>query len=198
MKKSLKSTPPRSRPIGGIRTSLTSEVTIVPNAAPMITPTARSTTLPRMTNVLNSLSMGLSPVRAARARGAPSWPTRSAHTLQWAPGGARGAALQNAGELPDSLPVGPPDRFPGILLAPYERRHDARLCRPGRRGAAAHGLHLGSPGYRVEEAGRHVPGRVPGRGRMRPEGVRDRTGAGSDSRRTARRWSHCGSGVAAG
>src|SRR2546430_672527 len=91
MKKSLKSTPPRSRPIGGIRTSLTSEVTILPNAAPMITPTARSTTLPRMMNVLNSLSMGLSPVRAARARGAPSWPTRSAHTLQRAPGGARGA-----------------------------------------------------------------------------------------------------------
>src|SRR5262245_42888039 len=42
-------------------TSLTSEVTIVPNAAPMMTPTARSTTLPRMMNVLNSLSMGFSP-----------------------------------------------------------------------------------------------------------------------------------------
>src|SRR5947207_527173 len=56
MKKSLKSTPPRSRPIGGIRTSLTSEETILPNAAPMITPTARSTTLPRMANSLNSFS----------------------------------------------------------------------------------------------------------------------------------------------
>src|SRR4029453_3555701 len=32
MKRSLKSTPPRSRPIGGIRMSLTSEVTMVPNA----------------------------------------------------------------------------------------------------------------------------------------------------------------------
>src|SRR5882724_7427209 len=59
MKKSLKSTPPRSRPIGGITTSFTSEVTMPPNAAPMITPIARSTTLPRMMNVLNSLSMGL-------------------------------------------------------------------------------------------------------------------------------------------
>src|SRR5262245_35999161 len=68
MNRSLKSTPPRSRPIGGIRISLTSEVTMVPKAAPMITPTARSTTLPRMMNVLNSFSMApLLPRGAMRA-----------------------------------------------------------------------------------------------------------------------------------
>ena len=48
------------RPIGGIKTSLTSEVTMAPKLAPMITPTARSTTLPRMMNVLNALNMGRS------------------------------------------------------------------------------------------------------------------------------------------
>src|ERR1700733_12082596 len=37
--------------------SPTSELTIAPKAAPMITPTARSTTLPRIANFLNSSSM---------------------------------------------------------------------------------------------------------------------------------------------
>src|SRR5215831_10716482 len=82
MKNSLKSTPPRTRPIGGIRTSLTSEVTIPPNAAPMMTPTARSTTLPRMMNVLNSLSMGLSLLACVRFEelqvGRSSRPSRGA------------------------------------------------------------------------------------------------------------------------
>src|SRR4029077_9903908 len=41
----------------GIMISLTSEATIAPNAAPMMTPTARSTTLPRIANFLNSSSM---------------------------------------------------------------------------------------------------------------------------------------------
>jgi hypothetical protein len=40
--------------------SWTSEVTIAPKAAPMITPTARSTTLPRIANFLNSSSMNVS------------------------------------------------------------------------------------------------------------------------------------------
>ena len=53
----LKSTPPSSRPMTGITTSLTSESTILPKAVPMITPTARSTTLPFMANSLNSLRM---------------------------------------------------------------------------------------------------------------------------------------------
>ncbi|OIQ69633.1 hypothetical protein GALL_487640 [mine drainage metagenome] len=35
--------------------SFTNEVTMPPNAAPMTTPTARSTTLPRIANSLNSL-----------------------------------------------------------------------------------------------------------------------------------------------
>src|SRR5436190_881201 len=43
--------------------SSTSEATILPNAAPMITPTARSTTLPFTAKSLNSVSMlmGISP-----------------------------------------------------------------------------------------------------------------------------------------
>src|SRR5207248_652974 len=40
-----------------MRISFTSEVTIAPNAAPIMTAMARSSTLPRMTNSLNSLSM---------------------------------------------------------------------------------------------------------------------------------------------
>ena len=51
-----------------------------PKLAPMITPTARSTTLPRMMNVLNSLSMVLA------SKGAAS---ESADTLQRAAGEAR-------------------------------------------------------------------------------------------------------------
>src|SRR5882724_4648069 len=57
MNRFLKSTPPMSRPTGGMITSLTSDVTMPPNAAPMTTPTARSTTLPLRENSLNSLSM---------------------------------------------------------------------------------------------------------------------------------------------
>ena len=49
-----KSTPPNNTPIGGMMTSLTSELTIFPKAAPMMIPTAMSTTLPRMANFLNS------------------------------------------------------------------------------------------------------------------------------------------------
>src|SRR5512132_2777348 len=56
MNKSLKSMPPIASPIGGMMMSLTSDVTTVPNAAPMMTPMARSRTLPRIANSLNSLS----------------------------------------------------------------------------------------------------------------------------------------------
>ena len=49
-----RSTPPMSRPISGMNTSFTREVVILPNAVPMITPTAISMTLPRMANSLNS------------------------------------------------------------------------------------------------------------------------------------------------
>ena len=50
-----KSTRPSTRPSGGISTPSTSVVTILPNAAPMITPTARSMTLPRAMKSRNSL-----------------------------------------------------------------------------------------------------------------------------------------------
>ena len=52
-----KSTLPSSRPIGGMMTSLTRDATILPKATPMMMPTARSMTLPRMANSLNSLSI---------------------------------------------------------------------------------------------------------------------------------------------
>jgi len=56
-----KSTLPSNTPIGGITISLTSDVTIFPNAAPITIPTARSSTLPRMMNSLNSLNMAVPP-----------------------------------------------------------------------------------------------------------------------------------------
>src|SRR5579871_2044269 len=46
--------------MSGMMMSPTSEVTIAPKAAPMMTATARSTTLPFMAKSRNSLSMGLS------------------------------------------------------------------------------------------------------------------------------------------
>src|ERR1700712_1494536 len=53
----VKSIPPVIQPMSGISTLSVREVTILPNAAPMITPTARSSTFPREMNVLNSVSM---------------------------------------------------------------------------------------------------------------------------------------------
>jgi hypothetical protein len=44
-------------PIGGMITSFTTESTILPKAAPMMMPTAMSTTLPLTANSLNSFSM---------------------------------------------------------------------------------------------------------------------------------------------
>ena len=56
MNQLLKSGPPKILPTMGMIRSLTSESTILPNAAPMITPTARSITLPFIANSLNSLA----------------------------------------------------------------------------------------------------------------------------------------------
>src|SRR5437763_16878853 len=56
-----KSSAPVTKAIGGMRTSFTSELTIPPNAAPMITPTARSMALPLIANSLNSFHMWLIP-----------------------------------------------------------------------------------------------------------------------------------------
>lgn len=49
-----KSILPSAIPNGGITTSFTSELTILPKAPPMITPTAISITLPRIANFLKS------------------------------------------------------------------------------------------------------------------------------------------------
>ena len=51
--------PPVTQPIGGVMMSLTSELTMAVNDAPMTTPTARSMTLPRMANALEFLEHGL-------------------------------------------------------------------------------------------------------------------------------------------
>src|ERR1700710_3033463 len=61
MNRFVKSTLPVTRPSGGIKMSVTSDVVIFPNAAPMTTPTARSSTFPRETNSLNSLTMLMAP-----------------------------------------------------------------------------------------------------------------------------------------
>lgn len=56
----------------GMKTSLTRPSTILPNAAPMMTPIARSTTLPRMAKLRNSFSMASpwpGPERATVAAG---------------------------------------------------------------------------------------------------------------------------------
>jgi len=57
MKRLGKSTLPISGPRGGMRTSLTSDETILPKAPPMITPIAMSRTLPLMAPPLNSFSI---------------------------------------------------------------------------------------------------------------------------------------------
>ncbi len=54
MNKLLKSILPNSKPIGGIMISLTRDVTIFPNAAPIIMPVAISTILPFAIKALNS------------------------------------------------------------------------------------------------------------------------------------------------
>src|SRR5215203_4457786 len=51
------STRPSASPSGGISTSFVNDVTILPNAAPRMTAMARSSTLPRITNALNSLNI---------------------------------------------------------------------------------------------------------------------------------------------
>src|SRR6266404_1105603 len=54
MNQLLKSSPPKTRLMTGMIRSLTSESTSRPKAAPMMTPTARSTTLPLIANSRNS------------------------------------------------------------------------------------------------------------------------------------------------
>src|SRR5664280_1042813 len=58
-----KSTPPRRTPIGGMMMSLTSELTTLPSATPMMTPTASASAFVLSRNALNSASMCF-PLRA--------------------------------------------------------------------------------------------------------------------------------------
>jgi hypothetical protein len=48
---------PKMAAINGVKMSFTSALITAPNAAPITTATARSTTFPRMTNSLNSTTM---------------------------------------------------------------------------------------------------------------------------------------------
>src|SRR5271165_4073997 len=61
-------------PMIGMMMSLTSASTILPNAAPMITPTARSSALPRMAKSLNSCHM---PLSSRMNDGLPLFPAES-------------------------------------------------------------------------------------------------------------------------
>ena len=54
--------PPVTAPITGMITSPTSEDTMLPKAAPMITPIARSTTLPFSANFLKSSNTDIAPI----------------------------------------------------------------------------------------------------------------------------------------
>ena len=64
--RSEKSGLPKMAAISGVKMLVTSEVTTAVNAAPMTTATARSTTLPRRMNSLNSVTMPFFSVGHAR------------------------------------------------------------------------------------------------------------------------------------
>src|SRR5271157_2861235 len=75
--------------ITGVSRSFTKALTTAPNAAPITTPTARSTTLPRRTNSRNPLNMSASlrfptlrdPGRSIQARYA--WPALECFVTAW-------------------------------------------------------------------------------------------------------------------
>src|SRR6266508_5910148 len=114
-KRLVKSTLPSPSPMGGMRTSFTSDVRILPKAAPMMTPIARSRTLPRMTNFLNSASMS-GPPSSARSRQhtrGVEFPPASLQTGQEGAAGRTGAgapaseATSQKQEPQDGLGLGP-------------------------------------------------------------------------------------------
>src|SRR6476646_149615 len=77
----------------GMMMSVTSESTILPKAAPLITTMARSTTLPRNANFLNSWSMCISPSAHAK-------PDEQSRNGQYRKGGReqdRGGVLRDVG-----------------------------------------------------------------------------------------------------
>src|SRR5262249_19426081 len=95
---SLKSMPPTSTPMGGIRISLTREETIFPKAAPMMTPTARSTTFPRMMKALNSLITDIGFIAYWHACLSPGAGLNRTRVAEFAGGGAGTQALDSDGQ----------------------------------------------------------------------------------------------------
>ena len=67
-----KLTRPCSSPMGGMMTSFTSEVTILPNAPPRMKPKAKGSALPRIANALNSIDRAVLQMSWARGRD-PDW-----------------------------------------------------------------------------------------------------------------------------
>src|SRR5512135_3801442 len=105
----------------GMIRSLTSESTILPNAPPMITPTARSTTLPLTANSLNSLANDMDWPPGSNQRCPPPC-RRGAPTSD---GGLARLPGPNAQDLVDSRH----EDLPVTDLA-RARRLDDRLDRP--------------------------------------------------------------------
>src|SRR5471032_1547433 len=101
MKRFEKSTRPSSRPSGGINKSLTKDVTILPKAAPMTMPTARSMTLPRSANSRNSFHIAHRSLFSAGGKHALQNRHRVAGTAFR--GRGRGDALVKRGHAPIDL-----------------------------------------------------------------------------------------------
>ncbi len=138
----VKSTPPRARPTGGMMTSVTSELTMVPKAAPMMMPTAMSRTLPRMANSLNSLNI-CGPPDGRR------WPARGACITSRRDRERRGRPWYH-----------PPRRATrGLLEQIYEPSlDDGRPRGHGGRGSAADGRRRPATAQRRSLRPRHVHG----------------------------------------
>src|SRR5688500_14347247 len=138
--------------------SLTKDVTTAPNAAPRITATARSTTLPRSRNSRNSLIMSVPPggyARAADDQRARPLPGRDPQGIAQQVHLGRGAGRHQARPLP-------------LLLGGLSHRlwlHSADLLAEGN-AAGRDGLRLGAdlPGLRDP---RPRDRRVPHQGRGR-------------------------------
>src|SRR5205814_6784967 len=104
----------------GLRMFVTSDVTTVPNAAPMTTATAKSTTLPRSRNFLKPLNIVVPP---GEGRLAPEWP----HVNQQKP--LRNRPQKSVEHRQDRCPPSP-SRLPSqvcLSLFLFSRRGSERL-----------------------------------------------------------------------
>src|SRR5215208_5545506 len=103
-------------PMIGMKMSPTSESTMRPKAAPMITPMARSTTLPFSANFLNSSSIGVLLVDMGRSIGVMAQEKQPGKHRGWAALDCRARAFR-LDEPPArrSRPVG------GLVASPAER-----------------------------------------------------------------------------